>query len=199
MDFGVLTNTTAIAVSIIALVVSTIFTQRQLRSARASTSTAVTVEMLSREMRGDALRESVDYVIHRLPTEYGPEAGVDGLPIDARGHVYNVALFYGNLGHLVVFGAIDERVVLSMANYSLRRAWFTLEPYIRAEREIRQSHFMGFFEHIACRAAELKPAQLHRELGLRTFDPAVPADARTFSGEGVYQPRRIVAARQEKV
>jgi hypothetical protein len=192
MNLGMLTNITALVVSISALVVSIIFALRQLKSAKTSNDMVVAVELLSREIASDRFRESEDYIIERLPQEHSPDLGVWKLPSEARSHVYRIAWYYTSLGHLAVFGAVDERLILSMVSYRLRRSWFVLEPYIRTERAIRKAPFFAFFEHIACRASQTPASEVHRQLNLLTFSDSNGSGGRAFPGEGEFRSPQVL-------
>jgi hypothetical protein len=160
-----------LAVSVAALLVSAIFALRQLRSARTANNTVVAVELLTRELLSDWFQQSEAYIVDRLAAENDPAGGIEELPPDVRAHVYRVAWFYASLGHLVVFGAINERMVLSIVKYRLLRVWPILEPYFRRERELRNPNSMMFFTHLAFRAEELSDDVLRRKLRLREFGP----------------------------
>src|SRR5262249_33204746 len=130
-------------------------------------------------------------VLDRLSREHSPEGGVAGLPLEARKHVLRVGRYYASLGHVTVFGAVDERMVLSIIHYRIRLAWYVLEPFVKTERELRQAPFFNFFEHIACRSAEINTSDLLKSLDLRMFPSTVGSSARVFRGEG--RPASVVS------
>jgi hypothetical protein len=183
MDPATIATAVSLTISVVALGISAFAAKRQSRSAQVSNNTLVAVEWLSRELMSSAFLESESYVLDRLAVEHPPTGGVSGLPEMAQHHVHRVGRYYASLGHLAVFGAIDERLVLSIVHYRLRAAWFVIEPYARVERELRQAPFFNFFEHIAFRASEVSTFKLLEELKLRTF-PERPELTRPFPGEG---------------
>jgi hypothetical protein len=191
MEIGIVTNVGAMIVSIAALAVSTVFATRQLASARRSDDTAVALDWLTRELINDDFLVSEAYVLDTLTEEQSPELGVSGLPLDARAHVLRVGRYYASLGHLIVFGAIDERVILSIVHYRIYSAWTAIEPFAAVEREIRRAPFFAFFEHIACRTTEVDVFQLHRRLGLHTFATSTRAAAAALTS--ATQPASVEA------
>lgn len=192
MDNGAVTDVITLVISAAALGISSFIAVRQLRSTKTSNDMIVAVEMLSREITTDAFQDSEDYIFERLTREHSPELGVRGLPSEARRHILRVGWYYSNLGGLAVFGAVNERIILSMVNYRVRRSWYILEPYIRAERRITGAPFFGFFEHLAFRAAAKPASGLHKGLKLQKF----PEDSgeRLFVGEGD-DPRLVAGDR----
>lgn len=183
MDLGYWTSIMSLGVSLVALILSSLLAWRQVRSTRASNDTIVAVDWMSRQLISDSFLESEAYVLDRLTAEHTPERGVSGLPEPARHHVHRVGRYYASLGHLTVFGAIEERLILSIIHYRLRAAWYVLEPYVRAERELRGAPFFNFFEHIAVRASEVNTSDLLKKLRLRQF-PIATVEGRGFPGEG---------------
>jgi len=169
MEIDASTSVIALVVSVVALVVSTLFAVRQQRSARTANNTTVAVELLSREMLSAWFQESEAYVIGRLVDEHEPSDGIEGLPLDARAHVYRVGWFYASVAHLVAFGAINELMVISIVKFRLNQAWTVLAPYIQAERALRNPNSMIFFEDLACRAEDFDDAKLRRKMRLRRF------------------------------
>jgi hypothetical protein len=105
-------NVIALAVSIAAFAVSSIFAIKQLRSARIANNTAVTIELLAREWRTEEFLESEDFVLNKLAKEYSPDQGISGLPFEVRKHVTRFAQFYSSLGMMWVFDAIDKSLIM---------------------------------------------------------------------------------------
>ncbi|MEU7873365.1 hypothetical protein [Dactylosporangium sp. NPDC049140] len=175
MEIASLTSVLALVVSVVALVVTSRIAARQIRSARVSNETVVALDWLTRELINDAFLESEAYVLDRLAEEESAELGVSGLPTTARIHVLRVGRYYASLGHLVVFGVVDERLILSLVHHRIRTAWIACKPFVEAERKIRGAPFFAFFEHIAARASEVNIPRIHVDLGLRSFvDAAGP-------------------------
>jgi hypothetical protein len=169
MDVGTLTSILAIVVSVAAFIVSGLVANRQLRLTQISNETAVALNWLTRELISEEFLASEAYVLDRLRNEE-PARGVSGLSPGPRSHVLRVGRYYASLGHLVVFGAVNEVLILSTVHYRLRRAWEAIEPFAKVERETRGNvPFFAFFEHIAARAGEVDVPGLHRRLKLRAY------------------------------
>ncbi len=170
MEIDASASVIALVTSVVALVISTLFAVRQLRSAKTANNTTVAVELLSRELLSAWFQESEAYIVERLAGEHESSGGIEGLPLDARAHVYRVGWFYASLAHLVAFGAINERMVISIVKFRLNQVWRVLAPYVRAERALRNPSSMIFFEDLACRAEDFDDAELQHKLRLRRFD-----------------------------
>lgn len=177
MDVSTLVNLTAVTVSIAALAASIFIGIRQVRMAREqvlaaerSNSTLVAIELLTQERRSEQFLDSEEFVLRRLRDAYGPEAGVDGLPPDARKHITRIGLYYSSLGVMSSIGAVDHTALISVTHYQVRQCWAILEPYIQQERKIRRSTYLAYFEHLAVIAAESHLPAMHRSLGLKKID-----------------------------
>ena len=166
MSLSLAVNLVAVVISVSAVVASSLFAVRQLRSMRRSDDTLVAIELLTRECRTTEFLQSEDYVLHELP-KTPPEGGIGALPAEARQHVSRVGLYYSSLGFLAVFGGLQEKMVVSLMPWRVRRAWFALEPYIMAERAVRSPTHFSFFEHLVCMVAEADLAEIHQSLQLR--------------------------------
>ncbi|WP_212987141.1 hypothetical protein [Actinoplanes auranticolor] len=92
-------NLIAVVISVSAVVASSLFALRQLRSMRRSDDTLVAIELLTRECRTTEFLESEDFVVSELPKE-SAEGGIAALPAEARRHVSRVGLYYSSLGFL---------------------------------------------------------------------------------------------------
>ncbi|WP_328475995.1 hypothetical protein OHA21_20770 [Actinoplanes sp. NBC_00393] len=176
MEIGALMNATAVTVSIMALAASISIGIRQVGMAREQVlaakkmnNTHVAVELLTQECRSEHFLDSEEFVLRRLRAAHGPEAGVDGLPVDARKHITRIGLYYSSLGMMSAMGAVDHALLISSTHYRVRRCWAILEPYILQERKIRKSTYMAYFEHLATVAAESDLPALHRGLGLKSI------------------------------
>jgi hypothetical protein len=126
MNSGPWLSVLSVSLSLVALLVSSLIAVRHLRLARSSKSTAVAVDWLCRELMSESFLDSEAYVLDRLAAEHTPARGVSGLPELARKHVHRVGRYYASLGHLTVFGYIEESLILSIIHYRLRSAWYVL-------------------------------------------------------------------------
>lgn len=168
-------NISALTLSLVATIVSTIFARRQVRMAEHSNLANVT-ELLS-EFQTPEFRLHRDYVTTRLWSECpSEEAGFTNLPDEPRRHVYAVANFFNTVGKLAANGMVSSLAISSYMGRSILRTWTSLEPYIRYERRTRpDENYMAFFEHIVCLVRETPPSVIKRRLRLRRL----PADAQT--------------------
>jgi hypothetical protein len=187
LNSGLAVNLLAALISVSAVAASSLFALRQLRSMRRSDDTLVAIELLTRECRTTEFLESEDFVLHELP-KTPPEGGIGALPAQARQHVSRVGLYYSSLGFLAVFGGLQEKMVVSLMPWRVRRAWFALEPYIMVERAVRSPNHFSFFEHLVCMVAEADLAEVHESLRLRKIGP------RSAEFKRAIQPRSIAAS-----
>jgi hypothetical protein len=131
-----------------------------------SDSVLVAIELLTRECRSDEFLESEEFIVNQLSNEPA-SAGVSGLSPECRRHVNRVGLYYASLGVLAAFGALEEKMIISIVPARARRAWFALEPYILAERTLKSPTYLSYFEHLVCLIAEADLPKLHQSLNLR--------------------------------
>ncbi|MFB9238742.1 hypothetical protein ACFFWC_24980 [Plantactinospora siamensis] len=167
MDAGLVFNASAVAISLMALAVSTLLTVWQLRAARSSNLTLVALELLTRECRSEEFLESEDFVLNRLQAEHSPDGGVFGLPFSARKHVQRIGQYYAGLGMISVFHAVDDSLLLGAVHWRVRVAWSILQPYVMAERALRKNRYLSYFEHLACMAGDVDKGDLLAKQRLR--------------------------------
>ncbi|WP_305786284.1 DUF4760 domain-containing protein [Symbioplanes lichenis] len=161
----------AVVISIAALAVSSALSWRQLRSMRSANHVPVAIEMLTRAYGNPEFQRAELDMLARLPT-LDPKAGFSGLPESLLTTSLQVIAFYDSMGILVAFGCVDEVLVLSSINFRIRRVWRTLEPFVLAERRLRQGLYLDFLEDLAARAEQSDPQRLHERLGLRSMRPS---------------------------
>ncbi|WP_133878653.1 hypothetical protein [Paractinoplanes brasiliensis] len=124
---------TAVTISLLALTLSAFFGLRQLRLMQRSNSTAVTIELLTRECRSNDFLESEEFVLYELSKE-PPGRGLQGLQPDQRRHVSRVGLYFSSLGALSILGGIETKMIVGLVPSRARRAWAALEPFVLAEK-----------------------------------------------------------------
>lgn len=115
-----LLSISTIIISVVALVVSTIgslASARQARNVRVAMDLNATVEVLLREFGNEQFQRDQIYVLTSLSDEHDHALGFDGLPDEVRLKVWRVGFAYENLGMLLAFGLLDQRIVLTIANY----------------------------------------------------------------------------------
>ncbi|GID91412.1 hypothetical protein ACFQFC_10555 [Amorphoplanes digitatis] len=160
-------NVATLIVSVAALAISGWAAARQLRLVRGSSDLKLTAEILVGRFGSKEFQVDQRYVLERLGQDHDPALGIGGLPEPAAAAAWNVAFMYENLGLMLVFGLVDRRIVLSIGNYRIQRSWEALEPFIRAERSLRDAPFMNFFENAYVEACATSPGDIYRSLGLK--------------------------------
>ncbi|MET8152420.1 hypothetical protein ACIBSW_18645 [Actinoplanes sp. NPDC049668] len=160
-------NVATLIVSVAALAISAWAAIRQLRLVRGSSDLKLTAEILVGRFGSKDFQVDQRYVLERLAQEHDPALGISGLPEPAAAAAWNVGFMFENLGMMTVFGLVDRRIVLSIGNYRIQRSWEALEPFIRAERSIRDAPFLDFFENAYVEARATSPRDLYRSLGLK--------------------------------
>jgi hypothetical protein len=156
----------ALVVSLVALAISSIISWRQLRSMKSANHLPVAIELLTRDYGKPEFQRQERTMMEQLPSIV-PAIPISALPEALYIDTLQVINFYDSMGILVAFGSVDENLVLATINYRIRRIWQTLEPFVRAERELRQGPFLDFLEDLAARANAVDPQQLHDRLRLR--------------------------------
>ncbi|MGI5155476.1 DUF4760 domain-containing protein [Microbispora sp. CA-102843] len=157
---------TALAVSLLALVVSVFTALRQTTMMRHSNQLPVLVELFQ-EFRSTEWQRAEAYALGRLQAEHDPDIGCSGLPDEARIAVNKVVGYYSGFGYFVYRKMADESLVVPLIGYRASRAWDAVEPFVRREREIRGSddRYASMFEDFVRRVRAHMP--LHTSYGLR--------------------------------
>jgi hypothetical protein len=177
MDSGSLVlNGVAIAISLLALVISGVLSARQLRSMKHANSVPVAIEMLTREFDRDDFQRKESLVLHELP-DHDISLGVSGLPEPLRSAVFSVSFFYDSMAIMVAFGFVGQDLVLSTINYRIRRIWYVMEGHILGERALRDAPFLNFLEDLAYRAHAYDPRDSHKRLRLHSMPRSTPIGA----------------------
>lgn len=140
---------------------------RQARNVRVGMDLSATVEVLLREFGNEQFQRDQIYVLTRLSDEHDHILGFDGLPDEVRLKVWRVGFAYENLRMLLAFGLLDQRIVLTIANYRIKQVWAVLEPYIRAERVRRGTTYLDFFENAKVEADRVTPEEVYQKLKLK--------------------------------
>jgi hypothetical protein len=159
MDSSVVFNVVTTAIAVVAVVTSIVFSARQARIAQHSNHISVMVGLLS-EFRSAEFHEQHDYVCTRLGVEHDPEAGVRGLPGEAKAAVYSVVYYYQSFANLAVFGLLDDTLLVTVLRTRIVSVWQAVRPFVERERELRGEGggtYLSIFEELARRAAELPP------------------------------------------
>ncbi|MGI5405119.1 DUF4760 domain-containing protein [Streptomyces sp. CA-135486] len=160
MDSSVVFNVATTSIAVVAVVTSIVFNARQARTAQHANHISVMVDLLQ-EFRSAEFHEQHDYVCTRLGAEHDPEAGVRGLPGEAKTAFYSVVYYYQSFANLAVFGLLDETLMVTVLRTRIVSVWQAVRPFVERERELRGEGdggtYMSIFEELARRAAELPP------------------------------------------
>ena len=136
MDAALVLGVAALAVSVVALVVSATLAARQVRLLRDANHLPAIVDLFS-EFRNVALHNDFYYVTEQLRKEHDPQLGLSGLPEPAKSAAYNVAYYFNTLALMVGFGVFDDRrLFVTAIRQRIVSAWGALKPYVLAERSL---------------------------------------------------------------
>ena len=167
MDLGTLSNGAALLFSGGALILSVLFTRRQLRLAHGS-NMMLLLGSTFESLRTTKFYNAQEYIYEHMQ-EHDPSGGFSSLPPDVKEKVLLVTLFYNDLGRLVVHGALSEKAVLSSFGEAIRQTWEILREFIESERNVSPFKFMLYYEDMACRVRDRARFDIARELNLRTW------------------------------
>lgn len=171
MEAQTLLAVVAVVVSLAALSISSTISWRQLRSMQSANHLPVAIELLTRDYGQPEFQQNERAMLEQLST-IDPAGGVFGLPEPLLSKSLQVINFYDSIGILVAFGCVEEELVLTTINYRIRQVWTTLEPFVRAERELRQGPYLDILEDLAVRAHRTDPRELSQRRGLRGMPPS---------------------------
>jgi hypothetical protein len=76
---------------------------------------------------------------------------------------------YDDLGKLVAHGIVKEELIIGSNGPQARRIWETVEPFVRAERDKRNSNLWIYLEDLAYRTTRKPPAAIHEKLKLHQY------------------------------
>jgi hypothetical protein len=145
------TNIIAIALSAIALGVSTWLAVRQVLLSKRANHLPAYLHLLS-EFRSREFNDHYLYVCEKLAEEHDAKLGISGLPDNAREAIYDIAYYYQAFALLILTRIVDEDVVLAFFHWRIVRVWEAIAPYVAREREISKSsggHVLGLLEEYA--------------------------------------------------
>jgi hypothetical protein len=100
------------------------------------------------------------------------------LPVEVQDPLGRVSVFFDQLGQLVAYRAVEEKLVLSLVGAWIDQTWRAVEPHVKAERQARldemargaaiSADYLVFYEDLVARVRARPPQQLTGRLGLRT-------------------------------
>ena len=163
-------NVLSLVLSLVALGLSGFATLRQLHQARSASHMTMLLEVALNNIRDRDFQRDQHYVLTQLTQDHAPAVGMDALPEPVRTMTRNVAFSYEYIGAMVALRMVDSRLALSVFHFRVGQVWITLEPYIRAEREIRNAPFLPFFENLYLLSRENPTADFLRAINLRSSD-----------------------------
>jgi hypothetical protein len=147
-------------------VVALVYSARQIQLMRRQNLLPVALDFF-REARTPEWFVARDWIIKHLAAECSPELGVSGLPEPARDHVRKVGFFYDNLGVFVAYRVVEQNLVLDFFGVGMNEVWTIVEPFIRREEQIREMHYMAFFNDLVVRFGQRSQGGIYRQRGLR--------------------------------
>jgi hypothetical protein len=148
MSLSVILSVSALAVSILALLVSILLTTRQIRLLRDANHIPAIVNLLS-EFKDPELHQDYRYVTQQLRTEHQPQLGLSGLPEPARSSVIRVAYYFNTFAFLVGFGIIDERrLFMTGVGDRIIAVWDAIRPYVEQERKQDGFRVLAMLENL---------------------------------------------------
>ncbi|MER6130510.1 hypothetical protein [Streptomyces sp. NPDC001815] len=84
--------------------------------------------------------------------------------------IRRVSLFYDDVGKLVSFGVVEERLIIGSYGLNIVNMWDALAPYIYKERMLT-TRAMVYFEDLAARAKARPMDSVHAQLRLGHCPP----------------------------
>ncbi|MFG1990616.1 hypothetical protein ACGFJ7_11645 [Actinoplanes sp. NPDC048988] len=148
----------ALLVALAAVITSSILTWRALRLNHNANHLPIVLDALKAQRTADFTRKEAQ-LWEELPRQ-DPALGFMRLPEPLRGHAFDIACYYQHLGCLAEYGVADWDFIAVQVEYRMLRTWSCIEPYVRAEREIRGSEtsFLNSYERFAGRVRQLDVA-----------------------------------------
>lgn len=169
MSLSLALNLVAVLVAAIALATSVAVSRRQLRLAQNSNVLPIVLQLF-KETREPEFSRAIEYISTRLAIEHAPDHGYRSLPPDVKRDIRRVSLFYDDVGKLVAFGVVEERLVIGSYGLNIVNMWDVLAPYIYKERMLT-TRAMLYFEDLAARAKARPMASVHAQLRLGQCPP----------------------------
>jgi hypothetical protein len=169
MSLSLALNLVAVLVAAIALATSVAVSRRQLRLAQNSNVLPIVLQLF-KETREPEFSRAIEYISTRLAIEHAPDHGYRSLPPDVKRDIRRVSLFYDDVGKLVAFGVVEERLIIGSYGLNIVNMWDVLAPYIYKERMLT-TRAMLYFEDLAARAKARPMDSVHAQLRLGQCPP----------------------------
>ena len=149
MDTGAVLGIAALVVSVIALLMSSTLSARQVGLMRDANHIPAVINLLS-EFRQVGLHDDYYFVTERLRSEHDPRLGISELPPEVRKSVVNVAFYFQTFAFLVGFGILDERKLFMTAlRVRIVNVWRSIEPYVLTERSKHGLDLLAMLEALS--------------------------------------------------
>jgi hypothetical protein len=150
-------NIASLVAALFAVALSTRLALRQSAIMRHANEVPLLMETF-KEYRSPLYQRHEHYVATVLAQDNASDLGITGLPEEARIASTSIITFFNIMGAVLIFDMTDEAVVVPLLGYRANRAWVTLEPYIRSERQRRgDDTFAAYFEDLVCRFRDHQP------------------------------------------
>jgi hypothetical protein len=156
----------SIAISVGSLIVSGTLALRQTRTTMDGYALPVVLQVFSR-FRTQEFFDAQQFIFDELPQQ--PVRPYTDLSLEARSQLRMVGGLYDDLGKLVAHGIVKEELIIGSNGPQARRIWETIEPFVRAERDKRNSNLWIYLEDLAYRTTQKPPAVIHEKLKLHRY------------------------------
>jgi hypothetical protein len=164
MADGQILGVAALAVSLLALIISAAFGARQIALMRNANYVPVLIDLLG-QFRSLEFNDNYRYICTRLPVEHDPASGISGLPDDVRIKIYDIAYYYQLFAALAALRVVQYDHIILVLRDRIVQVWDAIEPFALAERESAQHTGPFLFrnlEEFASRAREMPSATVDR-------------------------------------
>ncbi|MEU4562734.1 hypothetical protein AB0F72_30520 [Actinoplanes sp. NPDC023936] len=192
MDARTAISLISIAISVVSLIVSGTLALRQTRTTMDGYALPVVLQVFSR-FRTQEFFDAQQFIFDKLPRQ--PVQPYTDLPLEVRSQLRMVGGLYDDLGKLVAHGIVKEELIIGSNGSQARRIWEAIEPFVRAERDKRNSNLWIYLEDLAYRTTRKPPATIHEKLKLHpyagpahTSRPAPPESSATPRPRTEQQP-----------
>lgn len=168
MAFNVLT----LAVSLTALAISTLVSFQQMRLQFGANSHAALAQIWE-HLRDSEFLDDMQFILHDL-SSYSPDAGISGLPPEARKRVYRVAYFFQQYAFYVGLGILSRQVVARVLRGRIIGVWDAIAPFVEVERgldAVNGKYLLLMFENLAAYARTVDPEKIGVMSLVRRINP----------------------------
>ena len=148
-------------IAVAALLVAVWQTRQGSKSSAVMNSSPIAASIWS-EWRSEEFRQHMLMVVGS-PSVARDAQRMEDLPKDYRNSAYTVIYYFNQVGTLVAFGLISERLIIGVLGSWIMHTWRVLEPLILKERKHRAntyppdipSNFSDYYEHLVQRVLDL--------------------------------------------